>query len=312
MPITMGIHHITAFVSDVQGNVDFYTGVLGLRLVKKTINYDVPDVYHLYFGNEKGSPGTIMTFFPQEDAQLGTIGGGQVGVTVFAVPPRSLLYWRERLSKYGIQTMENTRFGEEYIRFTDNSGLLIDLVERIEGRPSGWTDGGVPIPYAIKGFGGAMLFSAAASRTQAVLEDVLGLTLYGEEEGLMRFKASGDVGNWIDISTSSIPRGEMGAGTVHHIAWRAKDEQEQRQWREVIEMYGMHPTDVKDRQYFKAMYFREPGGILFEIATDSPGFDVDEPGALLGSTLKLPEWLEPQREQIERQLKPFEIRSLEN
>lgn len=311
MLITTGIHHITAFVNDVQGIVDFYVGVLGLRLVKKTINFDAPDGYHLYFGNQSGDPGTVMTFFPQEDAQLGIIGGGQVGVTVFAVPPGSLLFWRERLKKFEIQTMENSRFGEEYIRFTDQAGLLIDLVERSEGHPSRWTVSGIPPQHAIKGFGGALLFSSASAKTGSVLENVLGMKLLGEEEGLIRYLAGGDTGSRIDISAVSIPRGQIGAGTVHHIAWRARDEEEQEQWREAIELYGLHPTRVMDRQYFQAVYFREPGGILFEIATDGPGFAVDEPEALLGSALKLPDWFEPQREQIEKQLKPFEVRALE-
>ncbi|WP_055109683.1 ring-cleaving dioxygenase [Paenibacillus ihumii] len=311
MPTTTGIHHITAFVGDVQGNVDFYAGVLGLRLVKKTVNFDAPEVYHLYFGNESGSPGTIITFFPQDGAEVGMIGGGQVGVTVFAVPPGSLLFWRKRLKKFGIPIMDNSRFGEDYVRFTDNSGLLIDLVERAEGPESTWSFGGVPQKYAIKGFGGALLFSSDSQSTARVLELILDMKRIGEEEGLIRYQAAGDLGNWIDLNAEDIPRSGGGAGTVHHIAWRAKDDEEQEEWRRMIEQCGLHPTRIMDRDYFKALYFREPGGILFEIATDPPGFTVDEPLMQLGEKLMLPDRYEPHRSTILSHLSSFQVRFFE-
>ncbi|MFD3261136.1 ring-cleaving dioxygenase [Paenibacillus lentus] len=311
MPTTAGIHHITAFVGDVQGNVDFYAGVLGLRLVKKTVNFDAPEVYHLYFGDESGSPGTIMTFFPQDGVENGMIGGGQVGVTVYAVPPGSLLFWRKRLKKFGIPYMDITRFGEDYIRFTDNSGLLIDLVERAEGPASTWSFGGVPLQYAIKGFGGALLFSSDSASTAGVLELILDMKRVAEEEGLIRYQATGDLGNWIDLNAEDIPRSGGGAGTVHHIAWRAKDEEEHLEWRRMIEQCGLHPTPIVDREYFKAMYFREPGGILFEIATDPPGFTIDEPLERLGQELMLPARYEPHRSAILPHLSSFQVRSFE-
>ncbi|MBP2000878.1 glyoxalase family protein [Paenibacillus shirakamiensis] len=311
MPISAGIHHITAFVNDVQTTVDFYAGVMGLRLVKRTVNYDAPDMYHLYFGNESGTPGTIMTFFPHEDAYLGTIGGGQVGITVYAIPRGSLLFWKARLQHYNIQTMENLRFGEQYIRFADPSGLLVDLVERESGEPSAWAFSGITAEQAIKGFGGAMLFSTAPEQTQRTLEKVIGLRQLGEEEGIIRFRTAASPVQTIDLVAAPIPAVETGAGTVHHLAWRAKNAEEQRLWREELIAAGLRPTPVTDRQYFTAVYFREPGGILFEIATDGPGFAVDEPAALLGTSLKLPEEWEQEREQIVQKLPSFEVRSLE-
>ncbi|CAM3013978.1 ring-cleaving dioxygenase [Paenibacillus sediminis] len=307
---TAGIHHITAFVNDAQANVDFYVGVLGLRMVKKTINFDAPEVYHFYFGNEKGSPGTIMTFFPQANARKGVIGGGQVGITVFTIPSGSMPFWQERLNKFGIAFEETTRFGEKYIRFEDNSGLLIELVEREEGPLSTWSFGGVPADKAIKGFGGAVLFSISSKDTRNVLENILGLEKVAEENGLIRYRAAGDLGNLIDINAQDMPWGEGGAGTVHHIAWRAKDFEEHEQWRKLIANKALRPTPVIDRQYFNAVYFREYGGILFEIATDPPGFDNDEPIDQLGQKLMLPEWFEPHRSLIEQNLPPVEVRVL--
>lgn len=310
MPTTAGIHHITAFVGDVQGNVDFYAGVLGLRLVKKTVNFDAPEVYHLYFGNEAGDPGTIMTFFPQEGAENGMIGGGQVGVTVYAVPPGGLLFWRKRLKKFGIPFMDISRFGEDYVRFTDNSGLLIDLVERAEGPASTWSFSGVPLQYAIKGFGGALLFSSDSESTARVLELILDMKRVGEEEGLIRYQATGELGNWIDLNMEDIPRCGGGAGTVHHIAWRAKDFDEHEEWQQKVGQSGFNPTQIIDRQYFNAIYFREAGGILFEIATDPPGFARDEEPEALGEKLMLPSWFEPVRAQIEANLEPIKVRVL--
>ncbi|MNW36693.1 putative ring-cleaving dioxygenase MhqO [compost metagenome] len=308
---TDGIHHITAFVNDVQETVDFYAGVLGLRLVKKTINFDAPEIYHLYFGNETGEPGTIITFFPQENARQGILGGGQVGVTVYAIPPGSLFFWRDRLKKYEVKSMDTVRFGEDYVRFTDPSGLLIDLVERDEGMGNTWSFGGIPQKYAIKGFGGALLFSRASSKTALVLENVLGLERIAEEDGLIRYKSHGDRGNVIDLNVENMESGLGGAGTVHHIAWRVQDDDEQLLLHNLLDAIGFQPTPIVDRQYFKAVYFREGGGILFEIATDPPGFATDEPEESLGEKLMLPDWYESERSVIESLLPPFEIRSLE-
>lgn len=307
---TAGIHHITAFAGNPQRNVDFYAGVLGLRLVKKTVNFDAPDVYHLYFGDEVGSPGTAMTFFPFDGARPGRIGGGQVTYTTFAIPPGSLPFWEKRLQKFGVAAAKHERFGEEYIRFRDPDGLQLELVERADGPLSEWSFGGVPAAQAIKGFGGAVLASYAPEQTAATLAELLGLKRIGADGGLVRFRAAGSLGNMIDVYAAPVARGIGGSGTVHHIAWRATDRTDQERWREHVAAHGFQPTPIVDRNYFTSLYFRETGGILFEIATDDPGFARDEPVEALGERLMLPEWLEPHRPQIEAGLAPIEVRVL--
>lgn len=308
---TAGIHHITAFAGSAQENVDFYAGILGLRLVKKTVNFDAPEVYHLYFGNDAGSPGTAMTFFPFGGARGGRVGGGQAGWTAFAVPPGALSFWEERLAKYSVPAEKRERFGETVLRFRDRDGLQLELVERGEGPPSRWSFGGVPAERAVKGFGGAVLYSMAPERTMDMLEQVMGLVREGEDGGLVRFRSPGDLGNRIDVNAQPVGRGRGGAGTVHHIAWRAKDREEQEAWRRFVAEQGYGPTPVVDRQYFTSIYFREPGEILFEIATDPPGFDRDEPRATMGERLMLPAWLEPHRERIAAALPRIEVREWE-
>lgn len=308
---TAGIHHITAFARSPQENVDFYAGILGLRLVKKTINFDAPEVYHLYFGDEHGSPGTIITFFPSPGSRRGKVGGGQVGITTYVVPPGSLDFWEDRLKGFGVSLTKASRFNEEYLHFRDNEGLWIELVEREAGANSTWSFGGIPADKAIKGFGGAVLFSVNAKQTMRVLEDVLGLSKVAEDEFYARFQALGEIGNIIDVPLKDMEWGSGGAGTVHHIAWRAKDFDEHEQWQQKVGDSGYQPTQIIDRQYFNAIYFREKGGILFEIATDPPGFARDEEPEELGQKLMLPSWFEPVRSQIEANLEPFEVRVLE-
>ncbi|MCP1424162.1 glyoxalase family protein [Paenibacillus xylanexedens] len=307
---TAGIHHITAFAGDPQANVDFYAGVLGLRLVKKTINFDAPDVYHLYFGDEHGSPGTIITFFPSAGSPRGKIGGGQVGITSYVIPPGSIGFWQNRLEQYNIEVTKTSRFNEDLLQFEDGEGLRLELVEREEGATSTWAHEGIPTDKAIKGFGGAVLFSVNPQRTMDALEKILGFVRVSENEEYARFRSSGDIGNVVDVPVTRIPLGMGGAGTVHHIAWRAKDDEEHAQWSETVRDYGYQPTPVRDRQYFNAIYFREAGGILFEIATDPPGFAKDEPADSLGQKLMLPEWFEKYRPQIEDNLQPIVVRTL--
>lgn len=307
---TAGIHHITSFVGDPQANVNFYAGILGLRLVKKTVNFDAPDVYHLYFGNETGSPGTAITFFPAPGMRSGRIGGGQVGITTYAVPAGALSFWEARLGRFNVKFNKSQRFGETYLQFKDVDGLQLEIVERDGGDNSRWSFGGVPTDKAIKGFGGAVLYSVAPERTQWTLENVLGLEKVGQEGDLVRYRSAGENGNLIDINAAPIGWGAGGAGTVHHIAWRARDDEDQRHWRSHVLNHGFQPTGVADRQYFNAIYFREHGGILFEIATDTPGFVTDETFETLGQQLKLPPWLESQRPWIEQNLIPFEVRVL--
>lgn len=308
---TAGIHHITAFVSNAQANADFYAGILGLRLVKKTINFDAPEVYHLYFGNEVGSPGTAMTFFPFEGGRKGRVGGGQVGYTTFVVPQDALSFWEERLAKFSIPFERTERFGETYLQFKDYDGLQLEIVAREEGPDSKWSFGGVPAEKAIKGFGGAVLYSMAQDKTMHTLEHVLGLERIDEDQGLVRFRAHGDLGNLIDINAEDMARGNGGSGTVHHIAWRAKNIEDQERWRAFVAEQGFQVTPIVDRNYFTAIYFREEGEILFEIATDPPGFMRDEPYETLGEKLMLPEWYEPHRELIMKGLPPLEVRVLE-
>lgn len=311
MKRTEGIHHITAIVGHPQENADFYAGVLGLRLVKKTINFDDPGTYHLYFGNDGGKPGTIITFFPWANAYQGKIGGGQVGVTTYVIPAGSMTFWENRLAKFNIEFQKTERFGETYLEFADVHGLQLELVEREEGELNSWTQGDVTPEVAIKGFGGAILLSTNPEKTGGTLQEVMGLEKVGEEDDLIRFKSYGDIGNVIDLKRTPTGRGQMGVGTVHHIAWRAKDDEDQLEWQKTVSDQGYGVTPVQDRNYFNAIYFREHGEILFEIATDPPGFAHDESYETMGQGLKLPSQYEQYREQLTRSLTPIEIRNLD-
>jgi len=308
---TAGIHHITAIVGHPQENIDFYAGVLGLRLVKQTVNFDDPGTYHLYFGNKGGKPGTIITFFPWADAYQGRIGDGQVGVTTYVVPEGALPFWINRLAKFAIPCQKAERFGEQVIQFDDPHGLHIELVARAEGELNEWTFGEVTPEVAIKGFGGATLYSSHPEETAKVLTEVMGLEKVATEGEYTRFKSSADIGNTVDLKVVTGIRGQMGVGTVHHIAWRAQDNADHLEWQEYVMNHGQHVTEVKDRNYFNAIYFREPGEILFEIATDPPGFAHDETPETMGSQLMLPAQYEQHREQLERTLIPIEVRVLD-
>lgn len=312
MKRTAGIHHITAIVGHPQQNVDFYSGVLGLRMVKKTVNFDDPGTYHLYFGNDGGKPGTIITFFPWADAYPGVIGDGQVGVTSYVVPTGAFAFWENRLAKFNIAFSKSERFGERYLTFKDTHGLQLELVERASGDQSSWTIGEVTPDVAIKGFGGATLFSAQPDQTTKLLVDVMGLEKIAEENGLLRFKSYGDIGNIIDVKSSPSGRGQMGVGTVHHIAWRAEDDADQLEWRKHVGNAGYEVTPVQDRNYFNAIYFKERGEILFEIATDPPGFAHDEALESMGTELKLPLQYEQHRDALTNVLIPIEVRNLDH
>ncbi|MEK4566591.1 ring-cleaving dioxygenase [Alkalihalobacillus sp. FSL R5-0424] len=308
---TMGIHHITAIVGHPQENVDFYAGVLGLRLVKKTVNFDDPGTYHLYFGDEGGKPGTIITFFPWANAYKGVIGDGQVGVTSYVVPVGAMEFWINRLEKFNIPFTKSERFGETYLTFDDPHGLHLEIVEREEGESNTWEFGEVRPEVAIKGFGGATLFSASPKETATVLVQTMGLEKVAESGDYIRFHSSSDIGNVIDLKTSTTGNGSMGVGTVHHIAWRAKNDTDQLDWKAHVEQLGLRVTPVQDRNYFNAIYFKEYGGILFEIATDPPGFAHDESQETMGSHLMLPAQYEESRKKIESLVLPFEVRSLD-
>ncbi|WP_394556571.1 ring-cleaving dioxygenase [Priestia aryabhattai] len=308
---TAGIHHITAIVGHPQENVDFYAGVLGLRLVKQTVNFDDPGTYHLYFGNEGGKPGTIITFFPWANARQGKIGDGQVGVTSYVVPKGAMGFWEQRLAKFGVPATKMERFGEQYLEFDDPHGLHLEIVEREEGEKNTWQAGEINSDVAIKGFGGATLLSVRPDETAQLLENVMGLQKVGQEGDFIRFQSSADIGNIIDLKLTTIGRGQMGVGTVHHIAWRAKDDEDQLEWQKYVADSGYGVTAIRDRNYFNAIYFKEHGEILFEIATDPPGFAHDESLETMGEKLMLPEQYETHRDQIERALIPFEVRELD-
>ncbi|WP_068618183.1 ring-cleaving dioxygenase [Paenibacillus tuaregi] len=311
MKNTAGIHHITAIVGDPQENVDFYAGILGLRMVKQTVNFDDPGTYHFYFGNEGGKPGTIITFFPWPGAYPGKIGGGQVGVTSYAIPVGAMDFWKDRLNKFKVPFTELERFGEHYLEFDDPHGLHVELVEREAGETNHWSFGGITPEVAIKGFGGATLLSTHPAETAKLLEKVMGLEFVAQEGDIARYRSTAEIGNIIDLKLSAVERGEMGVGTVHHIAWRAADDQDQLEWQDLVHSRGYGVTPVQDRNYFNAIYFREHGEILFEIATDPPGFAHDESFETMGSDLKLPAQYEPHRDKIEKVLLPFKIRELD-
>ncbi|WP_404355042.1 ring-cleaving dioxygenase [Cytobacillus firmus] len=308
---TSGIHHISAIVGHPQENIDFYAGVLGLRMVKQTVNFDDPGTYHLYFGNNEGKPGTIITFFPWANAFQGEIGDGQVGVTSYAIPRGALEFWKDRFKKFKISYTMERRFSEESIRFQDPHGLVLEMVERDEGETNIWTFGGITPDVAVKGFAGATLYSSQPEQTAHLLESVMGLERIGEGGETIRFQSSAPIGNVIDLKKTSGKRGRMGVGTVHHIAWRAEDDQDQLEWREYVRSNGYGVTPVRDRNYFNAIYFREHGEILFEIATDPPGFAHDESPGEMGEKLMLPEQYENMRDRIKRKLIPIEVRELE-
>jgi len=304
----VGLHHVTAIASDPQRNLDFYTQVLGLRFVKRTINFDDPGTYHFYFGDDTGKPGTILTFFPWPHARKGQMGAGEVIATAFSIPVGSRLFWIERLKANGVNVQEHTRFGSEVISFSDPDGMIIELVEQKEANPGAaprYAD--VLASKAIQGFHGVTLLERSLENTEELLS-IMGLKKISEEENFVRFAPEGNaLGRFIDIKLDSAARrGSMGAGTVHHIAFRNTDDAAQADWRRTLARY-LSVTPVQDRTYFHSIYFREPGGVLFEMATDNPGFLIDEPAESLGEELRIPEWYEPNRRAIEAHIAPITL-----
>ncbi|RAI85751.1 ring-cleaving dioxygenase [Algoriphagus yeomjeoni] len=308
-PLITGIHHITAIAGNPQANIDFYTGILGLRLVKKTINFDAPGVYHFYFGDELGRPGTVFTTFPFTGARKGSKGAGEVTYTAFSIPSGSLDYWIDRLKKYGIAVSDVlTRFGDKLIRFEDHDSMGIELVANDQDERTGWSYGQVPIAHSIKGFYGATLNLRAKDLTEKLLTEHMDYRFIGEENGRYRYGTAGKPGDIVDIVIDkSGSRGMQSAGTIHHIAFRTDNAASQLQVQEILMRNGYQVTEVKDRNYFTSIYFREPGGVLFEVATDEPGFSIDEDEAHLGELIKLPDWAEPNREKLEASLTPVKL-----
>jgi glyoxalase family protein len=310
---TSGLHHVTAVSGDAQALVDFYAGVLGLRLVKRTVNFDDPGTYHLYFGDELGRPGSVITFFPWgSHAPRGRAGVGQAVVVSYAAPEDSKEFWRERFAAAGLEHSVTERFGKWTIESADPDGMIVGIVGDFAGGRPGRRDVPVPADMALSGFHAVTLRVRDAAPTARVLEESLGMRLVGTDGSDTRYAPSAEPAHgFVDLEAApDAPAGRMGAGAIHHVAFRTRDAREQSLARRELIGEGLSVSEVRDRQYFQSIYFVEPGGVLFEIATDGPGFDRDEPVDGLGSSLKLPEWLETHREQIEAALPDIDTREV--
>jgi glyoxalase family protein len=301
--LVTGIHHVTAIAGSSQKNLEFYAGILGLRLVKKTVNFDANSVYHLYYGDETGTPGSIMTFFPYEGLKHGRQGKGMLNTTAFSVPLASLNYWLERLKRFGIAHKPPVeRFeGELAVYLEDTDGLGLELIfNDKDDRPGD--------AHSIRGFYSVEIWEEGYERTAGLLTTQLDHVLIAEKGNRFRFAANDKPGNYVDlVCMPDSLKGLSGSGTVHHIAFTTPDGDAQTNIRQKVTGMGLNATPILDRKYFKSIYFREPGGVLFEVATALPGFSVDEPAAHLGEQLMLPAWLEPQRTTLESQLAPINI-----
>ena len=305
-----GLHHVTAIASDPQRNLDFYVDVLGLRLVKRTINFDDPRTYHFYFGDDRGSPGTILTFFPWRNARRGGRGTGQIDATALTASPESVGYWLERFKQNSVSAERAPkRFGQDVIRFADPDGLILELIASDpESEVEAWPQSSMPAEYSLRGFHSVSAALEGYERSARLLTDVFGYELVQEEANRFRFTARDTTGPGRMIDLLCMPdtqHARGGAGTVHHVAFRTPDDASQRVCREQLVELGFNVSPVMDRTYFHSIYFREPGGILFEIATDPPGFTADETVEELGNKLRLPAWMEEARAQIEETLPPI-------
>lgn len=305
-----GLHHVTAITADAQKNIDFYCGILGLRLVKLTVNFDDPGSYHLYYGDEIGRPGTVLTFFAWPGAARGRIGPPQVSATAFAVPAAAMIYWAGRLKEHSVEARTSDRLGESAIAFADPDGMALELVGVADPRGQPWAAGPIPAEHAIVGFHSVTLCEDGYENTARLLSDVMGFTAGGQERDRFRYRAGGGDGFAAIVDVRCVPdarRGELGAGIVHHVAFRTPDDHQQQAWRKQIAGLGFNISPVMDRIYFHSIYYREPGGVLFEIATENPGFTLDETPQKLGSGLMLPPWLQSFRPQIEQALPPVRL-----
>jgi glyoxalase family protein len=304
-----GLHHVTALARRPQQNVDFYAGILGLRLVKKTVNFDAPEVYHLYYGDETGRPGTIMTFFPYGNMRRGAHGVGQAATTTFSIPENSLDFWLKRFEHLEVNHKPpQTRFDEAVVYFEDWDGLGLELIANDKDDRRPFTYSHIPVEHAIRGFYSVELWENTYERTEALLVNQLDHRFVIESGPRRRYSAAekGLPGGIIDIVWDAEKRhGAGGSGTVHHIAFETSTQEDQLRVREKVLSAGVRPTAVLDRQYFRSIYFREPGGVLFEVATTSPGFLYDEEKEHLGEALKLPPWEEYRRDAIEKLLEPI-------
>lgn len=307
-PDIPGLHHVTIITGDPNTNIDFFNRILGLRLVKKTINFDDHFTYHLYYGDKIGSPGSIITFFPWPDSRPGQNGTGQAKATAFMIPENSVEFWQERLKSQNVELQPVTeRYGEQVLQFRDPDGVYLELVasslaDQLSNTSQWWNTGDIPAEHAIRGFHSVTLNLESIDATKELLL-LMGFSFIGKQGNRYRFQGvETEPGSIIDLAETSFQPGSMGKGIVHHVAFRCADDREQAYWQKTISGAGLPVTEVRDRQYFKSVYFQEPGGVLFEIATDIPGFTIDEPVENLGNDLKLPEWLEPRRNEIEPHL----------
>jgi glyoxalase family protein len=309
MSAVTGLHHVTAIAGNAQENLDFYAGVLGMRLVKKSVNQDDPGTYHLFYADAEGHPGSDLTFFPWPDLPPGRRGTGLAMEVALAIPSGSLDYWSERLARHGVTPgAVETRFGQRVLPLTDPHGLALGLALTDDPREfTPWPESPVPPPHQIRGLHAVRLWERDLAVTTGFLTTALGFTPAGEDGGWHRFVLGGG-GSGRVLEVRELPGerpGSWGVGSVHHVAWRVPDDAAQVAAQGRVEAAGRHPTEVIDRFWFRSVYFREPGGVLFEIATDGPGFAVDEAPESLGTTLVLPPWLEPQRGRIEAALPPL-------
>ena len=307
-PIT-GIHHVTAIASDPQRNVDFYAGLLGLRLVKKTVNFDDPSAYHLYYGDETGTPGSIVTFFYWPGgAGRGRVGSGQATRLSFSAPAASLDFWYERLQRHGVSVKRENRFGEDVLSFVDPDRIPVEIVGVANDSRRGWTGAGITAENALRGLHTAELTVRDPAPTEKLIAGEMGYRLVKRDGVRARFESgAGGSGTFIDVIASPAgPSGLGGVGTIHHIAFRVADDEGELLMQERLGDAGYNVSDVRDRNYFRSIYYRERGGILFEIATDVPGFPDDEAVSSLGTALKLPAQFESARKQIEALLPPLQ------
>jgi glyoxalase family protein len=308
-----GLHHVTAIAGPPQENVDFYAGILGMRLVKRSVNQDDPGTYHLFYADAQGHPGTDLTFFPWTNSAPMRHGHGLAVEVTLAVPAGSLDYWGQRLEQYGASFGSiDRRFGEPVLPFKDVHGMAVALVETADapGREfTPWAESPIPVERQIRGLHGARLLERDVASTAEFLTGTLGFVDAGTEGGWQRFTVrGGGSGRFVDVHAApELRRGQWGIGSIHHLAWRAADDAHETMLREAVERAGRRPTPVIDRFWFKSVYFLEPGGVLFEVATDGPGFAVDEAPEHLGESLVLPPWLESHREHIAGALPPLRL-----
>ena len=304
-----GLHHITALAGDANRNAQFYVNTLGMRLVKKSVNQDDPGTYHLFYGNAEGSPGSGMTFFPWPNAVQGKPGTGEPVTVAFSVPDGSQSYWAGRFGEQGIDfDGPFERFGLEVMQFEDPDLMKLELVfDPNAGELPGWEGGTVPAEHTIRGFWGTTLRLLQVQPTADILHDLFGFEKYSESGNLTHYRTGAAIGSSVIIETDESRFSKNGRGIIHHVAFRAEDDDELKSLRQKVGKMGLQPSQVIDRHWFHSVYFREPNGVLFEIATDGPGYEVDEDADKLGQKLILPPWMESKREMIEQRLPEIEV-----